>query len=171
MDAAASAVGKFLNQAGDKDTTVEQDVAPAVEHDTITKKHETKEQKVIDKERHQDHYHTTVQPLKDREVQDTKHDHEQAPTEYRKVDNDAKRDDVKAQAASDRNQYKDSTIEGMRHEKTTKEGDVVGEQVHHHLHETIQPVIEKGKQSIIIIIIIIVNRRRPCTKKTLLRES
>lgn len=167
MDAAASAVGKFLNQSGDKDTTVEQDVAPAVEHDTITKKHETKEQKVIDKERHQDHYHTTVQPLKDREVQDTKHDHEQAPTEYRKVDNDAKRDDVKAQAASDRNQYKDSTIEGMTHEKTTKEGDVVGEQVHHHLHETIQPVIEKGKQSIIIIF----NRRRPCTKKTLLRES
>ena len=136
----------FSNKAGEKDTTVEQEVAPAVEHDTITKTHETKEQKVVDKEKHVDHYHTTVQPLADREVQETKHDHEQAPTEYRNINKDTKGPDVKAQAAAEREQFGDKTEEGATLEKTTNEGEVVGEQVHHHLHETIQPVIEKGKQ-------------------------
>ncbi|KAI5365169.1 hypothetical protein Slin15195_G047060 [Septoria linicola] len=143
MDAASNAIGKFLNKAGDKDTTVEQEVAPAVEHDTITREHETREQKVVDKEKHVDHYHTTVQPLTDKEVEETKHDHEQAPTEYRQINKDTKGDDVKAQAAAEREKFADKTEEGVTHEKKVNVGEVVGEQVHHHLHETIQPVIEK----------------------------
>ncbi|GIZ47427.1 hypothetical protein CKM354_001051800 [Cercospora kikuchii] len=143
MDAAASAVNKLLSKTGEKDTTVEQEVAPAVEHDTIVKEHETREQKVVDKEKHVDHYHTTVQPLQDREVQETKHDHEQAPTEYRKINKDTKADEAQAQAAAEREKFRDTVDEGVTHEKKVNEGEVVGEQVHHHLHEVVQPVIEK----------------------------
>ncbi|CAK1366222.1 hypothetical protein CB0940_09354 [Cercospora beticola] len=143
MDAAASAVNKLLSKTGEKDTTVEQEVAPAVEHDTIVKEHETREQKVVDKEKHVDHYHTTVQPLEDREVQETKHDHEQAATEYRKINKDTKADEAQAQAAAEREKFRDTTDEGVTHEKKVNEGEVVGEQVHHHLHEVVQPVIEK----------------------------
>lgn len=80
MEAASSAINKILSGAGQqeskkdesvapavdastsgtKDTTVEQEVAPAVEHEHVKKQHETKEQTVVDRERHQDHYHTTV---------------------------------------------------------------------------------------------------------------
>lgn len=133
------------NKAGYEDTTVEQEVAPAVEHDTITKKHEAREQKVVDKEKHVDHYHTTVQPLEDKEVRDTQHEHVQAPAEYCQINKDNKGDEVQAQAAAEREKFADRTEEGVTHEKKVNEGEVIGEQVHHHLHETIQPVIEKGR--------------------------
>lgn len=131
--------------AGQKDTTVEREVAPAVEHETVKKEHETKEQTVIDRERHQHHYHTTVQPLKDQEIEATKHDHEQAATQERVINKDSEGDQIKARVDARENAFNDKTVEAATKETTTDEGEVVGEQVHHHLHETVQPVIEKGK--------------------------
>lgn len=127
----------------DADTEVDRDVAPAVEHETVKRQHETREQTVVEKERHQDHYITTVQPLKDREVQETDHDYEQAETQYRNVDhnanNEAKQHHEEQQAG-----FHDEHVE-ENSETKTNEGEVVGaEHVHHHLHETVQPVIEKG---------------------------
>lgn len=109
----------------------------------MKKLHETQEQTVVDRERHQDHYHTTVQPLKDQEVEATKHDQVTADTIEREVNNDEDAEKVRAKAEADRAAFK-STSEEERQEKTTIEDTVVGEQVHHHVHETIQPVIEKG---------------------------
>ena len=131
------------NKAGETNTTVDQEVAPAVEHETRTNVHETKEQTVVDKERHQDHYHTTIQPLKDREVLPEKHGHTQAATQYREIDRDT--GDAKTQAERERSGFEDTSEEGKTIEKQSKEPTVTGEQVHHHLHETIQPVIEKGR--------------------------
>jgi len=59
----------------DVDTTVDSEVEPAVEHTHVKKQHETREQTFVEKEKHQDHYHTTIQPLKDSEVLPEKHDH------------------------------------------------------------------------------------------------
>ncbi|EME47043.1 hypothetical protein DOTSEDRAFT_41561 [Dothistroma septosporum NZE10] len=129
--------------AGQKDTTIEQEVAPAVEHETVKKEHETREQTVIDRERHQHHYHTTVQPLKDREVEATEHVHEQAATQERVIDKDDEGDQIKARVDAREGAFSDKTVEAATKETKTDEGEVVGEQVHHHLHETIQPVIEK----------------------------
>lgn len=117
------------------------EVTPAVEHTHVSKQHETREQTFVEKERHQDHYHTTIQPLKDSEVLPEKHDYEQE-TKTRNVNNDdgaAKKD-----AQQDRAGFQD-TIDEKQFENKTKEPTVESEHVHHHLHETVQPVIEKGK--------------------------
>lgn len=120
--------------------TVDSEVQPAVEHTHVRKEHETREQKVVEKEKHQDHYHTTIQPLKDNEVQAEKHDYTQQE-EHRNIN----RDDgtAKAQAARDLAGLEDKRDEEQI-EIETKEKTKVNEHVHHHLHETIQPVIEKG---------------------------
>lgn len=126
-----------------KTVTKEAEVNPAVEHETIKREHETKEDTVIDKERHQHHYHTSVQPLKDREVLPTQHDEEVAPLKVQEFDHDDGKNipaDVDARNA----EFQSKTEEGQTFESTTQTEKVAGDQVHHHLHETIQPVVEKG---------------------------
>lgn len=64
--------------------TVDSEVAPTVEHTHVRKEHETRQQTFLKKEKHQDQYHTTVQPLKDSEVQPETHEHIQE-TEHRNI--------------------------------------------------------------------------------------
>ena len=125
----------------EKVETVDSEVAPAVEHEHVKKTHETREQKFVDKEKHQDHYHTTIQPLKDTEVLPEKHDHIQE-TEQRSINKDDGA--ARAKAEADRAGI-ESTSEEKHFDAHTKEPTKVNEHVHHHLHETVQPVIEKGK--------------------------
>jgi len=127
------------------DTSVHQEVKPAVEHEHVKKTHETEEQKFVEKERHQDHYHTTVQPLKDSEVRPEKHDQVQEK-EYKEFNHDDSA--AKAKAKADQAGFSSSKDEQKFEAKTTAPTQVT-ENVHHHLHETIQPVIEKGKLVII----------------------
>lgn len=131
----------LASTGGDVDKTVDSEVAPAVEHTHVKKEHETREQTFVDKEKHQDHYHTTIQPLKDSEVLPEKHEHIQE-TEHRSINNDDGA--AKAKADADRAGF-ESTSEQKEFESQTKEPTQVKEHVHHHLHETVQPVIEKGK--------------------------
>jgi hypothetical protein len=131
-------------KSSDKDadsTTVDSEVAPSVEHTHVKKEHETREQTVVEKEKHQDHYHTTVQPLKDSETLPEKHNYTQE-TQQKSVNNDDEAG--KAQAAADRAGFQSSSDE-KQFESTTKEPTIGEEHVHHHLHETVQPVIEKRK--------------------------
>lgn len=130
---------------GNEDTTVDEKVAPAVEHVRKHVEHEEREKVVVDKERHQDHYHTTIQPLKDQEVLPTKHENKTAPTEYREVEHDDEKIKQKVQARE--KGFKDTVKEDPTVEKHVDEQTEVGEHVHHHLHETIQPVIEKGQHT------------------------
>jgi len=121
------------------DTTVDSEVAPSVEHTHIKKTHEEREQTFVDKEKHQDHYHTTIQPLKDSEVLPEKHDSVQE-TKERNID----LDDGTAKAKAERDQagfVRSEETEEL--ESKTKEPTKESEHVHHHLHETVQPVIEK----------------------------
>jgi len=122
-----------------EDATLDSKVAAPVEHTHVKKEHETREQTVIEKEKHQDHYHTTIQPLKDTEVLPEKHDYEQESKE-RSVNKDDGA--AEARAKEDLNSL-ESTSEEKQFEAKTKEKTQVKEHVHHHLHETIQPVIEK----------------------------
>lgn len=123
---------------------VDREVAPAVEHETVYRQHEDREQTVIDRERHQDHYHTTVQPLKDREVEPEVHDQKVAPIEDRTIDKDTNVAGVQASVDADRSGFRNTSTEGQTWESKTKEDTLVHENVHHHYHETVQPVIEKG---------------------------
>lgn len=131
------------------DKKAKTEVAPAVEHTHVTKAHETREAKFIEREKHQDHFHTTIQPLVDSEVVAEKHDHVQE-TKKRSID----RDDGSAKAKAEAD-VKDAGFENtkdeVRAELETKEPVQVKENVHHHFHETIQPVIEKGMLNLIKI--------------------
>ncbi|KAI8631747.1 hypothetical protein F5Y19DRAFT_424696 [Xylariaceae sp. FL1651] len=155
MEAASTAIDKLLgkssseaapassnNSNGEETTSVHTNTAPAVEHETIHRKHEEREQKVVEKERHQDHYKTTIQPLKDREVVPEEHRYEQAGTQHRNIDHNAG-NDAKATIEREQAQFKDTSLEGNTQKTTTKEPTLASEHTHHHLHETIQPVIEK----------------------------
>jgi hypothetical protein len=144
VDTKTEAVAPVVDTAatGEKDTTIDQTIAPAVEHEHVHHEHETREQKVVDREVHQDHYHTTVQPLQDREVQAVKENTEVEATEERRINKDKEAEKVKAQVAADQAGIKNTHDEDT-HETKSTEATASATSVHHHLHETIQPVIEK----------------------------
>src|ERR1700709_1826379 len=111
----------------DVDKTVDSEVVPAVEHTHVKKQHETREQTFVEKEKHQDHYHTTVQPLKDHEVLPEKHDHIQE-NENRSINHDDGAAKDKAEAG--RSGF-ESTSEQKQFESKTREPTQGEEHVHH----------------------------------------
>lgn len=119
----------------------------AVQHEHIRKTHEEKMHEVVDKERHQDHFHTTVQPLKDSEVKPEEHNYKEGATENRSFNHEDSAE-TKAKLEAEKARFQNTVSEGSTAESKTNEGVVAGEDkiIHHH-HEIIQPVIEKGKSS------------------------
>jgi len=142
MDSAKAAVKDFMHKAGKHDTTVHETVAPAVTKETIAQEQREHVTTAVDKEVHQDHYHTSVQPIKDAETLPEQHHHRMVPVEERQFEhgNDA---DVKDRLAREAGQFRDeqTRVEGAH--MTNAAPTLAGEHVHHHVHETIQPVVEK----------------------------
>lgn len=142
MDKVKAALTDFTSKSGHHDTTVHETVAPAVTHETI-KPHQHEEiNTAVDKEVHQDHYHHTVQPVQDREVLPERHEAKLGAVQHREFDH-RDHESTKRNLAQQQAQFKDErVIEG-----TTKSQSVAptigGEHVHHHIHETIQPVVQK----------------------------
>jgi len=122
------------------DATVHKEkTAPVVHEDVKSHQHE-KVDTEVDHEVHQDHYHTTIQPVKDKNVLPTKHVYKENEFEEEidHRDNEAKLR-AKEEAAK---------IHNEKHvEDTTRSKEYVPakehEHIHHHIHETIQPVIER----------------------------
>jgi hypothetical protein len=142
MDKVKAALTDFTHRSGHHDTTVHEAVAPAVTHEVI-KPHQHEEiNTAVDKEVHQDHYHRTVQPVKDREVLPETHTAKLGAVQHREFDH-RDHDHVKRSLAQEQAQFRDE----RRVESATASQSVAptigGEHVHHHIHETIQPVIEK----------------------------
>ena len=65
-------VDKTVVEDHDDGTTVQKE-APAVVHEDVKRHEHEQVDTVVDKEVHKDHYHTTVQPIKDKKVLPTKH--------------------------------------------------------------------------------------------------
>ncbi|KAK5627015.1 hypothetical protein RRF57_002730 [Xylaria bambusicola] len=160
MDAASTAINKMFRRGSNEDeptpgeaagagpgrtgsTSIDRTTADAVEHERIHKRHQEREQKVVDKERHQDHYKTTVQPLKEREVLPEEHQHAQADTQRRYVDHRDSEHDANTMLDRKKAQFKNTSEEASTQHQTIQEPTVTREHIHHHLHETIQPIVEK----------------------------
>ncbi|KAI1122980.1 hypothetical protein F5Y10DRAFT_270550 [Nemania abortiva] len=164
MDAASTAFSKILHKGSKKEdesapgssssrsagagaaesASIQRETAPAVQHETVQKKHMQREQKVVDRERHQDHYKTTVQPLQEREVMPERHMYEQADVQHRNINNKGERErDAKTMLERKQAQFKDERTEYGTRGETVQEPTVTTERTMHHLHETIQPVVEK----------------------------
>jgi len=142
MDKAKAAVDTFLNKSGHHDTTVHENIAPAVTNENVTPTRHEHATTAVDREIHQDHHHTSVQPIQHREVLPEKHTHNVGAVEERhhKHGNDS---DVTARLEQERAQFKDQRVVGETKHTASTAPTVTGEHVHHHVHETIQPVIHK----------------------------
>jgi len=142
MNKAKEAVHNILSRDGKHDTTVHETVNPAVQNENITRTQHEDVQQVVDREVHQDHHHTSVQPIKDREVLPEEHHHRQHETEHRHIKHG---DDshVKERLAAEQAQFKNSRTEGETQYSSGASPTVAGEHIHHHVHENIQPVIQK----------------------------
>lgn len=144
---------------GHHDTTVEERTAPAVTHENITKAKHEDIQKVVDKEVHQDRkpaslspsnllthsspdYHTSVQPVQDKRVLPEEHHHTAAPVEHREHHH-GDSSGVKARLEQEAAQFKDQRTQAATQHTQSTSPTVGGEHRHHHVHETIQPVIER----------------------------
>jgi len=142
MDKVKAALTDFTSKSGHHDTTVHEAVAPAVTHETV-KPHQHEEiNTAVDKEVHQDHYHRTVQPIQDREVLPETHHAKLGAVQHREFDH-RDHDSTKRNLVQEQAQFKNE----RRVEGTTQSQSVAptigGEHVHHHIHETIQPVVNK----------------------------
>lgn len=127
---------------GKHDTEIHEQIAPAVQNETVVAKQHEQQTVAVDREVHQDHYHTTVQPVKDQEILPEQHHHNLKATEHRSFEHDNP-DQVKQRLAQEQAQFRD-TSERVEGERTTSVAPTVGgEHVHHHVHETVQPVVQK----------------------------
>ncbi|EWY83583.1 hypothetical protein FOYG_13390 [Fusarium oxysporum NRRL 32931] len=143
---ATKQVDKSLDKTVDKtvettdDATIHKEKqAPVVHEDVKSHEHE-KVDTEVDHEVHQDHYHTTIQPVKDKNVLPTKHVYKENEVEE-EIDhrnNEAKLK-AKEEAARIKNEKNVEDTTHSREYAPTKEH----EHIHHHLHENIQPVIER----------------------------
>jgi len=142
MDKAKSAIKDFTAKAGHHDTTVHEHVAPAVVNEQILPTRHEEAQTVVDREVHQDHHHTTIQPVKDKEILPEQHSVNIVGTETKEYSHgDAAQ--IEERLARERAQFKNTTeTASTRHSQSVAET-VGGEHVHHHVHENIQPIVQK----------------------------
>lgn len=68
MEAAKQAVSKLTSQHGKHTTEVSEHYKPAIVHEQINPVREVEETTVVDKEIHQEHFHTSILPIQDKQV-------------------------------------------------------------------------------------------------------
>lgn len=117
-------------------------INPAVQKEHVTRTQHDKTQTAIDREVHQDHYHTSVQPIQDREVLPEQHTYQVAGVEHRNIKH-GNDDHVKQRLEAERSQFKDTRTVGETQHTSSTDAAIVGEHIHHHVHESIQPVVQK----------------------------
>ncbi|CZR64721.1 uncharacterized protein PAC_14620 [Phialocephala subalpina] len=142
MDKAKAAVGSFLSKDGKHDTTVHETVNPAVQQEHITPTRHENVTTAVDREVHQDHHHTSVQPISHKKTLPEQHTHQMGGVEHRNIKhgNDSH---VKDKLAAEAAQFKNTCTVGDTQHTSSAAPTVAGEHVHHHVHENIQPVVQK----------------------------
>jgi len=142
MDKTKQAVKDFMSKSGHHDTTVQEEVAPAVKHETVKPTRHEEVTTAVDKEVHQDHYHRQVQPVQDREVLPEQHKHNVGGVVNREFDHRNNQETERALKA-EQAKLRDERVVQETQTSQSRAPVVEGEHVHHHVHETIQPVIQK----------------------------
>lgn len=142
MEKAKAAVRDFVSKSGNHDTTVHERVAPAVKHETVKPTQHEQVHMAVDREVHQDHYHHTVQPIHDKEVLPEQHKHNVGAVEHREFDH-RDHDHTKKTLAAEAQKLKNERVVADTTYTQSHAPVTQGERVHHHVHETVQPVIHK----------------------------
>jgi len=141
MDSARNAIREFTSKSGHH-TIVDQTVNPAVTQEVIKPTKHEEITTAVDREVHQHHYHTTVQPIKAQEVLPERHQHNILPVEQREFrhDNEA---DTTQRVSAELGAFKDRQVVHDVRVTQSAAPTVTGEHVHHHVHETVVPIINK----------------------------
>lgn len=141
------------------DTEVYEAFKPAVTKETVIPVETVQETVALDREVHQDHHQTRIHPVVDNVREEEKHEHTILPVEYREThhgkDAEIKRK-LDAEVAlpppslkhppltthQDHQFTSTTTVLPISRNKLSA-GTMSGEHVHHHVHEKVQPVIER----------------------------
>ncbi|KAI1768935.1 hypothetical protein GGR53DRAFT_316899 [Hypoxylon sp. FL1150] len=142
MNKTKEVIREFIGKPGHHETTVHESVEPAVKHEEIKRREHEEVNTAVNKEIHQDHYHQTVQPVHDKEILPEEHRHRVAAVQHRDHDH-RDHEATKRALAAEHAKHKDERIVHDTTHTQSHAPTVQGENVHHHVHETIQPVIHK----------------------------
>ncbi|KAF4556644.1 Hypothetical protein D9617_1g085220 [Elsinoe fawcettii] len=142
MEKAKAGVMDFLHKHGKNDTTVHETVNPAITNETVNERRHENIITAKDKEVHQDHYHTTIQPVHDEKILPEQQHFNTVPVEHRKFEH-GNDEDVERRLRAEQEKFKDTTVKGQTTHTTHAAEPVVSEHVHHHVHENIQPVVNR----------------------------
>jgi hypothetical protein len=144
MNAAKEAAKNFLHRDKKHDTEVREAFKPAVTKETIVPIEKVEEVVAVDREIHQDHYQTRIQPIEDKVYAPEKHQHVVAPVIHREHHEGSHNPDlVKQKLNSEIEQLKSTTTVLPTTKTKTEAGVLQAEHVHHHVYEVVQPVIER----------------------------
>lgn len=141
MEAAKAFVARHTSRTGHK-TDVEEIVNPAVTWETVKPHRHEITTEAVDREVHQHHYHTTVQPLSHTVTLPEKHTHNLIPIKHvthQKEDVEGTRSRLATELA----QFKNTSVTLPTTHSTKVHAPVIGVHYHHHVHETVQPIIYK----------------------------
>lgn len=141
MEAAKLAVAKLTARKGHF-TDVEEVVRPAITWEHVYPQRTELVTEAVDREVHQDHYHTTVQPLAHTETLPARHSHSLLPAKKVQFEHD----DVEAtrlRLAADAARFQSTSRTEPTSYSRSEQAAVVGEHIHHHVHELVQPIIYK----------------------------
>jgi len=142
MEKAKQAVSGFLSKDGKHNTTVHETVNPSIQHENVTPTRHENVTTAVDREVHQDHYHTSVQPIQHKEVLPESHTHQIGGVEHRNIKH-GNDDHIAQRLKTEAAQFKDRQEVGETQHTSTAAPTMTGEHVHHHVHESIQPIIQK----------------------------
>ncbi|KAK6343352.1 hypothetical protein TWF730_010943 [Orbilia blumenaviensis] len=143
MQAAKQVVSEFLHHGNKHSVDIEQETKPAVLHERVKEKQHETVVHAVDREIHQHHHQIHVQPIQDKVVESEQHHHNVIPVEHR-THHHGKDKEVSTALATEHGKFKDER-EVLPVETTNSANVVVGEHVHHHIHDYIQPVIERER--------------------------
>lgn len=143
MQAAKQVVSEFLHHGNKHTVDIQQETKPAVLHEQVKERQHETVTHAIDREVHQHHHQVHVQPIQEKVVESEQHHHNVAPIEHRNRHH-GKDSEIATALATEQGKFKDERK--ILPTETTNSNDlVVGEHVHHHVHDYVQPVIERER--------------------------
>ncbi|KAL7273535.1 hypothetical protein RUND412_003600 [Rhizina undulata] len=136
-------VSNIASRDHHNDTEVSETISPAITKETYRPIEREERVTAVDREIHQDHFQTRIQPIHDKEVLAEEHRHNVLPVEHREVRHGMDKE-ITSKLESERQKFHD-TREVLPTQHTVSEftATIQGEHAHHHVHENVQPVIER----------------------------
>lgn len=138
----SSAAKELLGSNRTGTTQTHETVAPAVVQETVNRHQHEQVQVVEDREHHVHHHQQRVQPVVDKVVTGEVHQHNVLPVEHKERTHEMSEGAKKALAEQQSAYQNTQTVNPTT--RSTEQVAAVGQDVtHHHVHETIQPVIQR----------------------------